>query len=425
MHILSALSHFVSSLLITAGIISGGSLGGQIPQTPALYDGFLVSNISKTDTSLTISPGTLKNSQSLTGYYCFTIDVNLSTVEYVCGTANGTSVTGLSRGVDVLNPNTSSTDLAFSHRRYASVSVTDFPALQSLGRMASGTDPYPQLLYYNSALTPSVISATSSGSVLTSRDYVAASMAAGATQGSPTVAGIFLGSTAREAASTTGTGVYNSLTYNKVVQTAYATDTPQYGCASGYTTAGAGCLPFALLTGKLSQSWLDIFSTANTWSALNTFNAPTTTIGASSNLTIASSAPLYGFSLNVGGKSLFTGGLSLTASTSFSNGTLISETSSTTNQTVSKKCTGCVSGQETITTTTALNGGSPSTAIVSPACSAGKKVISGGYDSSATPTPTGCVIYSKANGTSGWTVSFSCGSGSTANATAYAICVDQ
>jgi hypothetical protein len=56
------------------------------------------------------------------------------------------------------------------------------------------------------------------------------------------------------------------------MQSRYATDTPQIGCAAGYTgVAGAGCTVIATLAGKIRQSWLDIFGTANTWTALNTF----------------------------------------------------------------------------------------------------------------------------------------------------------
>lgn len=129
-------------------------LGATVPQTPALYDGYLAAGISKTDTSMTLSTGVLRNGQSLSGYFCFTIDVNTPTVEYVCGTASGTSVTAIDRGVDVLNPNATSSDLAYSHRRFASVSISDYPTLQIMARLLRGTDAIENTLTYDAGVTP-------------------------------------------------------------------------------------------------------------------------------------------------------------------------------------------------------------------------------------------------------------------------------
>lgn len=88
-------------------------------------------------------------------------------------------------------------------------------------------------------------------------------------------------------------------------------------------------------------------------------------------------------------------------------------------------CVGCINAHEVITATAALNGGSPSTVTVSPACTAGKVVLGGGYDltaSSANCTAAPVVFFSKPNGTTGWTASFSCNNGATTNISAYAIC---
>src|SRR3989344_4713399 len=80
-----------ASASASASAVEGPQIGAAIPQSPALYDGFLASGITKTDTSLTLSTGELRNGQTLSGRFCFTLDANLPTVEYVCGTASSTS----------------------------------------------------------------------------------------------------------------------------------------------------------------------------------------------------------------------------------------------------------------------------------------------------------------------------------------------
>lgn len=125
--------------------------GAAVPQSPALVDTYLTAGISSSETSMTLADGTTRGGTSLSGFMCFTIDVNTPTIEYVCGTASGTSITGLTRGVDVLNPNTTSTALAFSHRRFASVQISDYPTLQILVRKMNGTDTLDNFLSYTTS----------------------------------------------------------------------------------------------------------------------------------------------------------------------------------------------------------------------------------------------------------------------------------
>ena len=126
--------------LIYPGQEISTGLGSAIPETPALIDAYLISGISNTDTSMTISSGVDKGGNPLSGYMCFVIDVNTPTVEYVCGTASGASITSMSRGVDLTNPNATSSSLAFSHRRFASVQISDYPTLQFIVRQLNGLD---------------------------------------------------------------------------------------------------------------------------------------------------------------------------------------------------------------------------------------------------------------------------------------------
>lgn len=169
MNILHHLSAYVVSVALALGIIStpapivpAQTLGTAVPTSPALYDGYLSANILIDATSMTVTPGTLKNGQTLSGFTCFVIDINQPTVEYVCGTASTTSATSLSvtslwRGVDLLNPNATSSSLAFQHRRFSSVSISDYPTIQFLVRKMNGTDSLDSPLLYSSSLSTTTI----------------------------------------------------------------------------------------------------------------------------------------------------------------------------------------------------------------------------------------------------------------------------
>ena len=254
-------------------------VGAAISGAPALYDGFLSSGISKTATSMTISPGTLRNGQSLSGYFCFTIDNNAPTVEYVCGTASGTSVTGLERGVDVLNPNATSTSLAFSHRRFATVSISNYPTLQQIVRRINGTDEWEAALTFQQILSyDGAESFTPGSNQLITALYADSIANQGAATSSESASGISQLGTATEQASTTDNGANDPL----VLQTKYASSTPTYGC-DGSATAGALCNVIAKNDGKVHQDYLDIFATANSWAEEQTFNGAI--IGSSTPLT--------------------------------------------------------------------------------------------------------------------------------------------
>jgi len=180
MYILSKLSALIIAGALSLNIISAPvqaptTLGAAIPSTPALFDGYLASGITNTATTMTLSTGVLRNGVALSGYTCFVIDVNQPTVEYVCGTASGVNVTGLMRGVDVLDPTSSSTAQAFSHRRFASVSISDYPTIQLLVSrvntiIASGTANYVSadeghIGYVSLATGAQIASGTSVGSL--------------------------------------------------------------------------------------------------------------------------------------------------------------------------------------------------------------------------------------------------------------------
>ena len=158
MSILTQLASWIIAGASALGFVSSPSLGLAVPNTPALFDTYLASGITTSDTSMTLASGNLRNGQALSGYTCFVIDINQPTVEYVCGTASGTAVTSMVRGVDVSNPNATST--SYSHRRFASVSITDYPTIQFMVRKLNGVDSLDTPLFYTYASTTQFTSST-------------------------------------------------------------------------------------------------------------------------------------------------------------------------------------------------------------------------------------------------------------------------
>lgn len=157
MSFLSTFAGWVVTAAMAMGMLAPvepTTLGAVLPQQDALIDTYLTTGIDADSTTMTIADGTTRDGATLTGRYCFTIDINTPTLEYVCGTAAGTTISDLERGVKASNPNETSTDLAFSHRRFATVQVTDFPFNQLVQRKLNGTDSFDAVLSYSNGVTP-------------------------------------------------------------------------------------------------------------------------------------------------------------------------------------------------------------------------------------------------------------------------------
>lgn len=182
MSILETLAKWVVVGATSIGLIAtpvSPNLGTAVPTTPALIDTYLASSITSSATSMTLADGTTRSGTSLSGFMCFVVDVNQPTTEYICGTASGTTVSSLSRGIDPLNPNTTSSALAYSHRRFASVQVSDYPTIQFLVRKANGTEAYDSPLLYSFSSTSSI----STSSTIPNRAYVDSVATAGCANG--------------------------------------------------------------------------------------------------------------------------------------------------------------------------------------------------------------------------------------------------
>ena len=141
-------------------------LGVALPSGTANFESSLASGITDTATTMTLTSVAVRGGGTLSGYQCFAIDEGSAQAEFVCGTASSTSVTGLTRGLSPADGITEDTDLQFSHRRGASVKITDFPLIQRLKSQAGGTGTYESVLSYASGVTPT------GGSELVDVEYV-------------------------------------------------------------------------------------------------------------------------------------------------------------------------------------------------------------------------------------------------------------
>jgi len=128
------------------------SLAATIPTPVASFQTSLSTGISASDTSMTlvslttIDGTTLVNGQT----YGFTIDEGTASQEFVIGTANtsNNTITGLTRGVSGVTGLTNIAALQKTHRRGASVKITDAPVILVLARILNGDETVPNRLRY-------------------------------------------------------------------------------------------------------------------------------------------------------------------------------------------------------------------------------------------------------------------------------------
>lgn len=253
----------------------------------------LQSSISSSQTTITLTsftepvsniPYTMSYLNSDIAYG--TIAPSSGTSEFVSFTgitqnANGTAqLTGVTRGLARTPGNTgcvASTTLARAYPGQTQFILGNSPCFYSEyatkrnDQTITGTWRFDSYPYASSTI----------GFATTSLQFITLAQAQaltvqGAATSTESIAGIVRLATALQAGSSTDLGVNIPL----VLQAKNATDTPLRGCATGYTsTAGAGCTVVATLAGKIRQTFLDIFATANTWTLLQTFTAGLTSNG--------------------------------------------------------------------------------------------------------------------------------------------------
>jgi len=195
--------------------------------------------------------------------------------------ANGTAIlTGVVRGLAPVSPYTASSTMRFPHGGATKIIISNSPpfynnfALQTNDATITGVYTYASTSLPRVSIDTTDAQVSAATSSFATINLLNSLSIAGAPNGSEIVKGIWEGATALESASSTVLGATGA---GLVIQSRYATDTPLSGCAVGYTsTAGAGCSVIATLAGKIKQTFLDIFTTVNTWTGTNTFTATTT-----------------------------------------------------------------------------------------------------------------------------------------------------
>lgn len=113
----------------------------KIPKVIALFETTLASAINATATTLTLTSGIDKDGNTLpAGTYGITIDEGNANEEFVVAEITDTTGTNAKRGVSVSDGTTEVTALKKSHRRGASVKITNSPALVIISRVLRGEE---------------------------------------------------------------------------------------------------------------------------------------------------------------------------------------------------------------------------------------------------------------------------------------------
>lgn len=243
-------------------------VGVALPSGTALFETSLQSAISTTDTSMTLVSVSLRGSETLTGYQCFTIDEGRSDAEYVCGTVSGSTVSSLERGLSLSTGTTTITALKFRHRTGADVKITDYPLIQRMRSQLNGSDTIPNLLSYSAGTDCSPGHGTAvlcTGSYLEA--YANAVIAGGAPTSTTAIGGKVLLATQLQMASSTDLGATAPL----VIQSKYATSSPGSAGLWAVITNNAGKIAQAFLDLTASYAWTG----AHTFAALTTFTGQT------------------------------------------------------------------------------------------------------------------------------------------------------
>jgi len=236
------------------------TLGTAIPDVIAVFETSLASKITSTQTTMTLVSGTTDDGTTLSGTYGFVIDEGSASQEFVLATCASTACTGLSRGISTVTGTSTVASLQKSHRRGASVKITDHPVLVTIVRILNGQGTLPSKLTYENTVTPS------NDNDLIPKFYADNLTNQGAATSTESVAGISELATRIENASSTPWGA----TEPHVQQSEHASSTPGSGISEPWDIWSEN-------DGKLNQSWLDLtedfsFSGDNTNSGDNIFS---------------------------------------------------------------------------------------------------------------------------------------------------------
>lgn len=238
-------------VLVGAAVLFGAvALADTVYQPSALFDTQLNVAMDNVSTStMTLQLGVDKSGNALNAFMCFTIDGGLSNVEYVCGSASGTVVSNLVRGIDFTDGVTTSTSRYQKHRIGADVKQTDYPYLSQIARLLGGTGTFPAILNYASNINSG--SFTSPTQIIT-KSYADSLSFAGAPNGNLSTKGIYQEATRAQVALGNATGTTGA---DLIVPNLYFNATP-----SATTTVPVTNASGTLVSGFIAQ---DASSTYN------------------------------------------------------------------------------------------------------------------------------------------------------------------
>lgn len=242
-----------------------------IPTPIALFQTSLASGITSTATSMTLVSATDKDGNSLSGTYAFIIDEGTASEEFVNADCTGTACTNMTRGLSVVTGTTSIANLKFSHRRGASVKITDAPQLLILHRVLNGISTIPNPITYATGIGPV------GSSDLTDKEYVLSVVSGGTVSFDQEIVAGIAGETVAA-----GELLYFSETENEWMKTDADTLTTVFnvklGIAQGAGTNGSTITGGVLVSGSYTTSGLtqgDLVYASNTAGAFNSGTAGT------------------------------------------------------------------------------------------------------------------------------------------------------
>lgn len=135
----------------------------QIADVVALFTTSLQSSITSSATSFTLNSATYNNGASTlaSSTYGFILDEGTAVEEIVLADCTATVCTNATRGLDRQTGTTTVSALQFSHRRGASVKITDAPTLLYAMNVFKGRQNLESVLTYSSQLLLPIASSTS------------------------------------------------------------------------------------------------------------------------------------------------------------------------------------------------------------------------------------------------------------------------
>jgi len=259
------------------------NFGASIPVVVTSFETSLASGITAAATSMTLVKGTDDAGNTLSGYMCFTVDVNTTKQEFVCGTASSTAITGMIRGIDPQDGDLEVTALKQIHRVGAKVAQTDAPILNILSRILNGDETLPNTLTYANTATSTIVNAGD----LVSKAYADALAFGAIPEASLTAGGFSELATQAELASSTEDG-------SEAVLVA-----PARWFSSLFSSTTT--VPVTNTVGKLAQGFLDLTESFTFSGAVQTTDNSSFAITGTSGETINGATlpvPVYASSTN-------------------------------------------------------------------------------------------------------------------------------